>query len=92
MTDLRIFGDPELDALLDKAKAAFDSMSYEEKYAHVREQYISFAYGQVNLASREDGERVTKEQVANIFDRLVAEGRIKLRISHRVELSAEGTT
>jgi hypothetical protein len=92
MMDLGVFGDPELDGLLAKAKAAYDAMSYEEKYAHTREQFISFAYGQVNLASREDGERITKEQVGAIFDRLMAEGRLKLRISHRVETPEESTT
>jgi hypothetical protein len=65
-------GDPQFDALLKEANAAFDKLSPDEKAAHRREQYISFVYGQLKLSGR----NVTKESLAKAYDEMLAKGEI----------------
>jgi hypothetical protein len=64
------FGAVAYKELLDKACAAFDALSPEEKRAHRREQAISFAYGNLALS----GSAITKEMVAQAYDEFVASG------------------
>jgi len=66
---------PDLDQLIKDACEAFDKLSPEEKRAHRRAQYVSWAYGQVRLS----GADVNRETVERSFDQLVAEGRVTLR-------------
>lgn len=56
----------DLEALLREANAAFLSLSPEEQARHRREQAISFTYGQ--LACMRGGERLTREQIAELYD------------------------
>jgi hypothetical protein len=68
--------DPELNALFEKAKAAFAKLTPEEKAAHRREQRISWVLGQINMMHYEHGhpERyITREQAEAAVDRLEAE-------------------
>lgn len=66
-------GDPELDELLAKAKAAYDALTPEEKWKHCREQAISWVYGQLKLSGRD----VTRDAVERSVDRMIAQGELK---------------
>jgi hypothetical protein len=57
---------PELDVLLKKAVASFNSMTLEEQQAILREQAISFVYGQMMDCNPE----ITREQVREVVNRL----------------------
>jgi hypothetical protein len=70
---MSVFNDPALDAMLKKANADFEMLSPEEKTAHRREQYISFVYGQLRLSGRD----ITKEQVAAVYDDMLARGELR---------------
>lgn len=59
-----ISDDPVLNALLERANAAFAALSPEEQQAHRREQAISFAYGQVKLS----GAEITMADVEAVYD------------------------
>jgi hypothetical protein len=50
-----------------------DEMFAAEQAAHRREQAISFAFGQVALADPDN--HLTREQVAEVYERLLAERR-----------------
>lgn len=58
------FGDPELDALAEKACAAYAAATPEQRAAWDRAQRISFVYGNLRL----DGVEVTEEQIAAAVD------------------------
>ena len=66
-------GNPELDALAEKVKAAFDSLTPEKKAAMRRDSYISFVYG--NLACSTN-HRVPRELVERTVDEMVARGEL----------------
>lgn len=59
---------PELQALLDRARAKLAAMSPEEIAVMRREQAISWVYGEVNFDCAPGEERVSREQVARIVD------------------------
>ena len=50
--------------LVKAATDAFNNLSRDMKRAHMREQAISFVYGNLKL----DGCDVTREQVATVYD------------------------
>ncbi len=58
----------ELQALVDRARAAFDALTPEQQRAHRREQAISFAWG--NCAMMREGPKLTKEQVGALYDEM----------------------
>lgn len=66
-------GDPELDELLAKARAAYDALTPEQKWKHCRDQAISWVYGQLKLSGRE----VTLDSVERSIDRMIAKGELK---------------
>ncbi len=68
--------DPNVDELLQKAIAAFQQLTPEEQNEHRRQQFISFALGQLQLSGRED---ITPEQIAKILDELQELGEVDYR-------------
>lgn len=66
------FIDPELAKLLEKAKAAYDAQTPEEKWKHRREQLISWTYGEMQLRGRE----LSRQEVEAIVDRMIAKGEL----------------
>lgn len=58
--------DPKLEALLAQANEAFAAMTPEEQARARRAQAISFTWGQ--LACMRGGERLTREQIAELYD------------------------
>lgn len=62
-------GDPYLDALLQRARAAYDALSPEEKAAHDEEQRRSFAYGNAVI----DNPNVTREMVDAAAEKIARE-------------------
>lgn len=69
--------DTDLNALVEKAKAAFAKLTPEEKAAHRREQRISWVLGQINMMHYEHGHPpemyISREQAEAAVDRLEAE-------------------
>ncbi len=56
--------DPKLNALAERALAAFNALSPDEQRAHRREQRISWVYGELRLS----GYDISREEVAAIVD------------------------
>lgn len=65
--------DTEFNKLLEQAKAAYEALSPAEKWKHRREQAISFVYGQVRLS----GTDISRSDVEQIVDQMIAEGKLK---------------
>ena len=64
--------DEELNALIAKAKAAYDAMSPGDKWRHRREQAISWVYGQMQLS----GSTISREQAEKVVDDMIAKGKL----------------
>jgi hypothetical protein len=61
--------DPEFDALIARARAAFAALTPEEQSAHLRAQRISWVIGELLLSN--DG--MTREKAAELAKRAVAD-------------------
>lgn len=65
---------PELDALVKRSIEAFNSMTPEQKTEHLRQQKISWVYGELAI----DNPNITREQIEQ---RLVQSGAISSALS-----------
>lgn len=64
---------------LQKALAAYQALTPEEKLAHRREQAISWVYGEANMKAPDGQEFLSRDEVARIVDRKIADGSFPLR-------------
>jgi hypothetical protein len=58
----------DLDAILRRAREAFDALTPEQQAAHRREQAIDWAYGQL-MATTRHRTGITRELVADAYDK-----------------------